>query len=287
MRESIFIKAPAKINLSLDIIGRRPDGFHLVEMVMQTISLCDHITLEAADGAIHLHCSHPFVPAGSGNIVWKAAHLLKSTYGSAEMGAVITVEKHIPVSAGLGGGSSDAAAVLKGLNELWDLRLSPAQLAELGLRLGADVPFCLQGGTALARGIGEKLTPVAPPPSLWVVLLKPNMGVSTGEVYREFVQGRVRTRPDTQRLVSALEAGDYQAMAESMANVLESVTFRRFPILRRLKQKALELGALAAMMSGSGPTIFALTPEYKRAAAIYNRLRHQVEFAHITTFWEE
>jgi len=265
MRESIFIKAPAKINLSLDIIGRRPDGFHLVEMVMQTISLCDHITLEAADGAIHLHCSHPFVPAGSGNIVWKAAHLLKSTYGSAEMGAVITVEKHIPVSAGLGGGSGDAAAVLKGLNELWDLRLSPAQLAELGLRLGADVPFCLQGGTALARGIGE-----APPPSLWVVLLKPNMGVSTGEVYREFVQGRVRTRPDTQRLVSALEAGDYQAMAESMANVLESVTFRRFPILRRLKQKALELGALAAMMS-----------------AIYNRLRHQVEFAHITTFWEE
>ena len=143
-------------------------------------------------------------------------------------------------------------------------------------------PFCLQGGTAPARGIGGAHAGCSSP-SLWVVLLKPNMGVSTGEVYREFVQGRVRTRPDTQRLVSALEAGDYQAMAESMANVLNRLLLP-LPILRRLKQKALELGALAAMMSGSGPTIFALTPEYGRAAAIYNRLRHQVEFAHITTF---
>jgi len=190
------------------------------------------------------------------------------------------------VSAGLAGGSADAAAVLKGLNKVWGLNLPGDELAKVGLSLGADIPFCLLGGTALARGIGEKLTPLSPPPKLWVVLFKPNVGVSTAEVYNSYDHSKVQRRPDTEGLISAMDSSVPQAMAAAMANVLESVTFERLPLLRRLKQRALEFGAVAALMSGSGPTVFALTPDYRRAVAIYNGLRHQVEFAHITTFKE-
>lgn len=288
MSAQLILYAPAKINLSLDVVGSREDGYHLVEMVMQTISLADRITLERTNnGGIHLSCSHAFVPSGPDNLVWKAAHLLKKEYGHKRLGAQITIDKTIPVAAGLAGGSSDAAAALKGLNQLWDLHLSDPELARLGLSLGADIPYCLQGGTALARGIGEELTALPSPPKLWVVLFKPNVGVSTSEVYKSYEDKLVQKRPDTAGLISALASGDLPALTDAMANVLESVTFARLPMLRRLKQKAMEFGALAALMSGSGPTIFALTPEYKRAVAIYSGLKHQVEYAQITTFKED
>lgn len=287
MTASLRLLAPAKINLSLDVLGRRDDGYHTVEMVMQTIGLCDSINLETrSDGQIQVHCVHPFVPAGEENLAYKTANLLRSLSGNPSLGATITIVKNIPVAAGLGGGSADAAAVLKGLNLLWNLNLSNHQLAQAGLKLGADIPFCLMGGTALAGGIGEELTRLPPAPKLWVVLLKPNAGVSTAEVYKKYDNAAVQRRPDTSRLVAALAAGSLEGIATAMANVLESVTFPRLPVLRHLKQKAMEFGALAALMSGSGPTIFALAPDYRRADAIYNGLKHQVEFAHITTFKE-
>lgn len=282
----LTISAPAKINLSLDVVGRREDGYHNVEMIMQSIDLCDIVKLErTSNPKINLICRHPFVPSGPENLAWKAANLLQKKY-QVRYGTVIRISKNIPVAAGLAGGSSDAAAVLKGLNQLWGLELTEAELAQAGLSLGADIPFCLRGGTAYATGIGENLTIIPSPPKLWVVLLKPNIGISTAEVYKNYSGQLVRRRPDTKGMLKALENGDMQALADGMANVLESVTFARLPLLKRLKQKALELGALAAMMSGSGPTIFALTPEYKRAVAIYNGLKHLVEFSYITSFKE-
>ena len=279
--------APAKINLSLDVLGQRGDGYHIVEMVMQTIDLCDHISLEARDDEqIQVHCSHPYVPGGQDNLTYKAADLMRTLAGKNNLGVTIKIAKNIPVAAGLGGGSADAAAVLKGLNQLWGVNFSDVQLAQAGLQLGADVPFCLMGGTALARGIGEELTRLPAPAKLWVVLLKPNVGVSTADVYTNYTAGAVQQRPNTRSLIAALSSGHLEAVPMAMANVLESVTFPRLPVLRHLKQKAMEFGALAALMSGSGPTIFALTAEYRRAEAIYNGLRRQVEFAYITTFKE-
>jgi 4-diphosphocytidyl-2-C-methyl-D-erythritol kinase len=287
MADQLVLSAPAKINLSLDVLGKREDGYHQVEMVMQSVELADRISLErTANNTIRVLCPHPYVPSGSENLAWKAACLLRDRYGSDSRGVIIRIQKNIPVAAGLAGGSSDAAAVLRGLNELWKLNLSDKGLAEAGLSLGADVPFCLKGGTALAQGIGEQLTPLPSPPKLWVLLFKPNVGVSTAEVYKNYDGSLVRKRPDTNRLVWAIESGNLPELAGAMANVLESVTFSRLPMLLRLKQKALELGAMSAMMSGSGPTVFALTPEYRKAVAIFNGLKHQVEFAYITTFKE-
>ena len=282
----LVLTAPAKLNLSLDVVGRRTDGYHLVEMVMQSIELCDHISLASrTDGQIKIACTHPHVPTGPKNLVWQAAQLLAQASGKSS-GVTITLGKSIPVAAGLAGGSTDAAAVLMGLNRMWGLNLEARELAQLGLKLGADVPFCLMGGTALAQGIGEKLTPLPPPPPLWVVLLKPNIGVSTAEVYNNYRGTDVRTRPCTQSLVDAIQAGAASSMVQAMGNVLESVTFAKLPLLRQLKRKALELGALAALMSGSGPTIFALTKEYREATAIVNALKHLVDFTCITTFKE-
>lgn len=280
-----WVLAPAKINLSLDVLGKRADGYHEVEMVMQTINLCDQLRIDSDySGKIRLKCKHPFVPEGPENLVYKAARLLQDY--SPQRGAVIEVTKQIPVAAGLGGGSSDAAAALKALNRLWELNLAQDELAGLALKLGADVPFFLQGGTALARGLGELLSPLPKPPGLWVVLYKPNLGVSTAEVYQGFRSQLIRQRPDTTGLVAALASGNVQALAAAMENVLESVTFARYPLLKRLKQKAFELGATAAMMSGSGPTLFALVSDYRRAMAIYNGLKYRVEFVYVTTFRE-
>jgi len=287
MSALINLLAPAKINLSLDVLGQRRDGYHIVEMVMQTIDLCDYISLEVrADEQIQVHCAHSYVPGGQENLTYKAADLMRKLAGKSNLGVTIKIVKNIPVAAGLGGGSADAAAVLKGLNKLWGLNFSDVQLAQAGLQLGADVPFCLMGGTVLARGIGEELTRLPAPTKLWVVLLKPNVGVSTADVYKNYNACAVQKRPDTHRLIAALSSGPLEAVPISMANVLESVTFTRLPVLRHLKQKAMEFGALAALMSGSGPTIFALASEYRRAEAIYIGLRRQVEFAYITTFKE-
>lgn len=287
MPAPIRLLAPAKINLSLDVLGQRADGYHWVEMVLQTIGLYDHLTLEGrSDGQIQVVCRHPFVPSGRDNLAYRAADALRQLAGDPSLGATITIVKGIPAAAGLGGGSADGAAVLKGLNRLWGLGLPPVELAQAGLALGADFPFCLLGGTALARGIGEELIPLPAPPKLWVVLLKPGAGVSTAQVYADFCPAAVRRRPDTPGLVKALALGDLEGIPGAMANVLESVTLPRLPLLKQLKAEALANGALAAQMSGSGPTVFALAADYRSAQAIYSGLKHRVDFAHITTFEE-
>lgn len=271
--EQIKIKARAKINLTLDVIGKRPDGYHEVAMVMQTIDLYDQITLTSTDGGIEVSANHPDIPLGPANLVYKAAMVARPVGFSG--GVHIHIEKNIPMAAGLAGGSADAAAVLKGLNRLWRLNRSLEDLLELGSCVGSDVPFCILGGTALATGRGEKLTPLKDAPEMWLVLVKPSVGVSTKEVYSQFDAGRVDRRPDNDIMIRALAAGDTRIVMENLVNVLESVTLRLYPEVTWLKGRMLQAGAQAALMSGSGPTVFGIVPDLTAAEQVAERLKQE------------
>jgi len=267
----LLVRAFAKINLTLDVLGKRDDGYHEIASVMQSLALCDYITFEDAEDIVLTVEGEP-VPAGPENLVYRAAEALRDFAGDAERGAAIHLEKHIPVAAGLGGGSADAAATLVGLNELWRLGFSRTELAAIAAGIGADVPFCLVGGTALARGKGEILTPLPPAPAMGVVLALPPLRVSTAEVYARFDAARVGKRPDNEAMVRALRAGKVKEIAACLENVLEAVTFAMHPELRELKQAVLDAGALGALMSGSGPVIFGLTPDAPGARKVAARL---------------
>ncbi|MBX8946981.1 4-(cytidine 5'-diphospho)-2-C-methyl-D-erythritol kinase [Lysinibacillus sp. K60] len=268
----LYVKAPAKINLTLDVLFKRPDNFHEVEMVMTTVDLADRISLESReDGVIQITSTDNFVPNDHRNFAYQAARLIKDTYGIRQ-GVSITIEKEIPIAAGLAGGSSDAAATLKGLNELWDLGLSIDELAELGAKIGSDVSFCVYGGTALATGRGEKIKELPAPPNCWVVLAKPKIGVSTAEVYGGLkVEGL--QHPNTQQMIQAIETKDYELLCSSLGNVLETVTFKLHPEVVMLKEQMKRFGADATLMSGSGPTVFGLVDSEARVSRIYNGLR--------------
>ncbi|MCM0627089.1 4-(cytidine 5'-diphospho)-2-C-methyl-D-erythritol kinase [Lysinibacillus capsici] len=268
----LYVKAPAKINLTLDVLYKRPDNFHEVEMVMTTVDLADRISLESReDGVIQIISTDNFVPNDHRNFAYQAARLIKDTYGIRQ-GVSITIEKEIPIAAGLAGGSSDAAATLKGLNELWDLGLSIDELAELGAKIGSDVSFCVYGGTALATGRGEKIKELPAPPNCWVVLAKPKIGVSTAEVYGGLkVEGL--QHPNTQQMIQAIEKKDYELLCSSLGNVLETVTFKLHPEVVMLKEQMKRFGADATLMSGSGPTVFGLVDSEARVSRIYNGLR--------------
>ncbi|WP_404803488.1 4-(cytidine 5'-diphospho)-2-C-methyl-D-erythritol kinase [Lysinibacillus sp. S1] len=268
----LYVKAPAKINLTLDVLYKRPDNFHEVEMVMTTVDLADRISLESRkDGVIQIISTDNFVPNDHRNFAYQAARLIKDTYGIRQ-GVSITIEKEIPIAAGLAGGSSDAAATLKGLNELWDLGLSIDELAELGAKIGSDVSFCVYGGTALATGRGEKIKELPAPPNCWVVLAKPKIGVSTAEVYGGLkVEGL--QHPNTQQMIQAIETKDYELLCSSLGNVLETVTFKLHPEVVMLKEQMKRFGADATLMSGSGPTVFGLVDSEARVSRIYNGLR--------------
>ncbi|MCS5503950.1 4-(cytidine 5'-diphospho)-2-C-methyl-D-erythritol kinase [Lysinibacillus sp. A4] len=268
----LYVKAPAKINLTLDVLYKRPDNFHEVEMVMTTVDLADRISLESReDGVIQIISTDNFVPNDHRNFAYQAARLIKDTYGIRQ-GVSITIEKEIPIAAGLAGGSSDAAATLKGLNELWDLGLSIDELAELGAKIGSDVSFCVYGGTALATGRGEKIKELPAPPNCWVVLAKPKIGVSTAEVYGGLkVEGL--QHPNTQQMIQAIETKDYELLCSSLGNVLETVTFKLHPEVVMLKEQMKRFGADATLMSGSGPTVFGLVDSEARVSRVYNGLR--------------
>lgn len=248
--------APAKINLSLDVLGKLPNGYHALDMIMQSIELCDDVFL-SLQAEISLECVHPGVPCDSRNIAWKAATAFFETT-RIEGGVAISLKKRIPAAAGLAGGSTDAAAVLMGLNHLYESPLSEAQLATLALTLGADVPFCLKGGTCRAEGIGEKLTPIIGMKDLWVVLVKPAFSLSTATVFGQYRKEAVTLRPQTERLIQAITEGDMAYMAHNMCNVLESVSCRVHPEILTIIEKMHSLGALGSRMSGSGPTVFGL-----------------------------
>jgi 4-diphosphocytidyl-2-C-methyl-D-erythritol kinase len=259
----MIIEAPAKINLALDVLCRRPDNYHEVDMIMQTIGLADEIRL-SLQAELEIVCSHPLVPSDPRNLAWRAAQALRDHAGISS-GARIEIKKRIPIAAGLAGGSSDAAATLKGLNRLWNLNLSSDELLTIGVQIGADVPFCIQGGTVRARGIGEKLTPVASGLRGDVLLVTPDFPVPTAQIYRALRVDEIERHPPVAQVVERLRSGALESVPEIWGNVLQEVAFREFPALNRVKQ-FFDKYRLACLMSGSGPTLFALNPPRETAA---------------------
>ena len=252
--------ACAKLNLSLDVLNKRPDGYHEMKMVMQTVSLRDRLTVEAGTGRpLEMRSNLGFLPADEHNLAAAAALALCRETGTDPGGLSIRLDKSIPVCAGMAGGSADAAAVLRGLNELLGLGLSQARLEEIGALVGSDVPYCVGGGTALAEGRGELLTPLPALPHCLVVLCKPSFSVSTPELFRALDGCRIRRRPDTAGLIDALTAGDLPGVARRMYNVFEDVLpQRRYQEVCAIKNSLIQHGALGASMSGTGPTVFGL-----------------------------
>ncbi|MGN0343217.1 MAG: 4-(cytidine 5'-diphospho)-2-C-methyl-D-erythritol kinase [Roseburia sp.] len=255
--DEITVKALAKINLGLDVLRRREDGYHEVKMIMQTIHLYDQLFLEKTESDISLETNLKFLPTDPGNLAYRAAALLKEEFHLKE-GVHIRLQKRIPVAAGMAGGSTDAAGVLYGMNQMFELGLSRKDLMERGVKLGADVPYCLMRGTALAEGIGEKLTSLPPMVKCPVVIAKPQISVSTKYVYEHLVLDENTEHPDIDQLISDIKAKDLDAIAAHMGNVLESVTIHKYPEIAEIKDVLMQNGAKNAMMSGSGPTVFAL-----------------------------
>lgn len=257
---SITVQAPAKLNLTLDVLGRRPDGYHEMKMVMQSVSLADTLTLETGPGeGISLSSNLGFLPVDGRNLAAAAAQKLAEAAGADFGHLTIRLNKQVPVCAGMAGGSSDAAAVLRGLNELLNLGLSPEALARIGGAVGSDVPYCVLGGTALAEGRGERVTPLPPLPQCWAVLAKPGFPISTPELFHRLDSLRLRCHPDTAGMVSALAGGDLPGAARRLFNVFEEMLpARQRERVEELKQALLHAGALGASMSGTGPTVFGL-----------------------------
>lgn len=268
----LLVKAPAKINLSLDVLHKRPDGFHEVEMIMTTIDLADRVELTLLDqDKIRILSHNRYVPDDQRNLAYQAAQLLKDRF-QVKKGVEIAMEKTIPVAAGLAGGSSDAAATLRGLNKLWDLGLTMEELAELGSEIGSDVSFCVYGGTALATGRGEIITELPAPPTCWVILAKPFIGVSTADVYRRLDLNGMK-HPNTQDMIQAIKDNDYHQVCHNVGNVLEDVTLNLHPEVAQIKEQMKRFGADAVLMSGSGPTVFGIVQHDSRMHRIYNGLR--------------
>lgn len=269
------LKALAKINLGLDVLGRREDGYHEVRMVMQSVYLYDNVRLESRDEpGIELSSNLYYLPGDSGNIAYKAAQMLMEEF-HLEGGVRITLDKHIPVAAGMAGGSSNAAAVLFGMNRLFGLHLTREELMDRGVRLGADVPYCILRGTVLAEGIGEKLTVLPSIPRCAVLLAKPPVSVSTRVVYEALDSKEIVKHPDIDGLIRALNEGSLKGTAACMGNVLEDVTVPRYPVIREIKEEMMEAGALNAMMSGSGPTVFGLFENKIKARDAQERIRRK------------
>ena len=276
------IKAYAKINISLDIVGKREsDGYHLLKMIMQNIDLYDEISIEKQKEGITISCNKNYVPTDSRNLAYKAASLFKETY-NIDDGVHIDIVKNIPVSAGLAGGSTDAAAVLKLMNKIFEVNASDEELMNIGLKLGADIPYCINGGTALCEGIGEKITTLQPFKDKILVLVKPSFGVSTKEVYKSFNLDRVRVHPKTDSLIEAMENDDLYYVANNMKNFLENVTLRKHNILIKIKEEMNRYGAVGSMMSGSGPSVFAFFDDMLKAQRCYEKMKESYKEVFLT-----
>ncbi len=270
---TIRLKARAKINLGLDVVRRRPDGYHEVRMVMQMLQLYDQICIEkTAEPGIRIHTNLSFLPTDERNIAYKAAKVLMDAY-QIKKGVKIDIDKHIPVAAGMAGGSTDCAAVLYGINRLFRLGLRPEELREYGVKLGADVPYCLLRQTALSEGIGEILTPVAPLPNCPILIAKPPISVSTKHVYERLRLDENTVHPDIDGIVEALERQDLYGVTGRLGNVLETVTVSEYPVIIRIKERMIASGAVNALMSGSGPTVFGIFDDEKKAEKAYEDMR--------------
>lgn len=269
------LKALGKINLGLDVLGRRENGYHDVRMVMQTLYLYDNVTLiKKEEPGIEIESNLHFLPKDSGNIAWKAANLLMEEFGIPG-GIKIILNKYIPVAAGMAGGSSNAAAVLYGMNKMYQLGLSQQELMDRGVKLGADVPYCIMRGTVLAEGIGEILSPLPPMPKCQILIAKPAVSVSTKAVYEAIDSKEIEEHPDIDGIIEGLNRQDLNKIASSMGNVLERVTMEMHPEIAQIKNCMLEHGALGAMMSGSGPTVFGIFRDRMTAQKAYEKVKEQ------------
>lgn len=267
------LQAFAKINLGLDVLGKREDGYHEVRMIMQTIRMYDQLDMrKSVEPGIHLTTNKKYIPVDENNLVWRAAKLMMDTCGIME-GVSIHLHKVIPVVAGMAGGSSDAAATLVGMNRLFHCGLSKEKLMELGVQIGADVPYCVLRGTALAEGIGEKLTVLPPMPDCWILIGKPGISVSTKYVYTTLDLNTDTVHPDIDGMKKALEDGNLYGITERMGNVLQDVTIPAYPEVERIKEQMKALGAVNAMMSGSGPTVFGIFDNEEKAQEACQKLR--------------
>lgn len=271
--DKMELKALGKINLGLDVLGRRENGYHDVRMVMQTLYLYDQITIEKTEKpGIELSTNLFYLPVNENNLAYRAADLLMQEFG-VEEGVKITLEKHIPVAAGMAGGSSNAAAVLYGINRMFSLGLSQEELMERGVKLGADVPYCIMRGTVLAEGIGEILTPLPAMPRCTVLVAKPPISVSTKLVYEKLDAHEIENHPDIDGVLEGLKRQDLKKIASSMGNVLERVTVEEYPVIEEIKEMMKENGALNAMMSGSGPTVFGLYSDKRMAKEAAQKIK--------------
>ena len=271
--EKVVRKAYAKINFGLDVLRRRPDGYHEVKMIMQTVDIWDQLTfLRSSKPGITLRIAGAELPAGKDNLIVRAAELVMAERNLGE-GVEIELEKRIPIAAGMAGGSTDAAAVFHGLNELFGLGMSPDRMKELGVKIGADVPYCIMGGTALSEGIGEKLTALPPPPECILVVAKPDINVSTKYVYENLHADQLTEHPDIDGMIQAIRDGSLSGITQRMANVLETVTVKAYPVIHRIKTVMKETGAENALMSGSGPTVFGIFEDEAKAYEAKTQIR--------------
>lgn len=272
MSEIIKKKAYAKINLGLDVIGTLPNGYHEVRMIMQTVGIYDELTFEEIDMGIEISTNAGELPLNEDNLIYKACKLLMDKYGI-DKGVRIHLEKNIPIAAGMAGGSTDAATTLKGVAELFNLDVSEEELKEIGVKIGADVPYCVMGGTALAEGIGEKLTALKPAPKCFLLVEKPDINVSTKYVYEHLDAKSDYEHPDIDGMLAAIEGDDLDGVVCRLKNVLEAVTVEAYPIIDEIKNDMLEAGAMGSLMSGSGPTVFGIFDDENRARLAFEKMK--------------
>ncbi len=283
----ISLKALAKINLGLDVVRRREDGYHEVRMIMQTIQLYDRLDIKRTqEPGIQIQTNLSFLPVNENNLIYKAAKLLMDEFSITD-GVSVKLDKRIPVAAGMAGGSTDAAAMLIGVNRLFSLGLTKRQLMERGVQIGADVPYCIMRGTALAEGIGEALSPLPPMVKCPVLIAKPSISVSTKFVYQNLKLDDTTIHPDIDRLIDDIKAKNLHDIAAHMGNVLETVTIPNYPVIDGIKKHMLSNGALGAVMSGSGPTVFGLFDNEDTAKKAYKAMRssHLARQVYLTSIY--
>lgn len=279
--ESLKIIARGKINLSLDIVGKYDNGYHAVDMVMQKINLHDTLLCKKKEHDIILHCDHIDVPLDDSNLIIKGIQKVRDYLGI-DYGIEIILEKNIPIGAGLGGGSSDAASAIKAYNSLYNLGLTKKEMQTIGKSVGADVPFFFEGDCCRAQGIGEKLRPIEGLDTGWIVLCKPNISVSTAEVYKALNYPLILSHPDVDAMENALKDKDLERIAKHLGNVLEQVTLERYSSVREIKEKMIQSNALGVLMSGSGPTVFGLFNDYDSGNKVYKKLSNIYSETYLT-----
>jgi len=284
--DKLQLKAYGKINLGLDVIRKRPDGYHDLDMIMQMVDVYDDVIIEKKAGEeIVVKADAAVLSNGKDNLAYMAAKMLFDEFGI-KSGVEITIHKRIPIAGGMAGGSSDCATTLIGINEMFNLGLSKQQLMERGVKLGADVPYCVLGGTAIARGIGEVLTPLPTPPQCHVIIAKPPISVSTAYVYGHIRPDEITKRPNIEQMTLAIKEQDLNKLSNLLYNVMEEVTVSEYPVIEKLKSIMLEKGALNSIMSGSGPTVFGLFDDREKAQAAMKALdsKELTEQLYLTKF---